>query len=378
MFTMVAALQKGIPLDTTYNAEYQFETNEPATRAPMCNGHYCPHNDNKNMSAVHSMFSAFGESVNTYFVHLEQQIGVKAAVEAAQKLGVVFRAKHSNGMNEADDFKQNGGLSFTIGTPQVSPLDMANAYATLAARGRHCDPMPVLKVVDRSGKEVKGVAAPRCDQAIPPTIADAANAAARCPTGDGPRDVCTRHNGWTAGYIGSHMEREIAGKSGTTDSDAASWLVGYTPNLASAVFIANPDSPTEDVGSDLHERPKVIFTAIMNDALNGMPDQDFTDPPSSLVHGETSGVPDVAGMDLAQAKSQIRSAGFSWHVESAQVPSQYPAGKVAKTDPAGGSSATVNSDISIYLSNGQGATGTGIPGIPGIPGLPGKPGKPHR
>ncbi len=86
-------------------------------------------------------------SVNTYFVWLEQQVGPQAVVDMAKKLGMTFRAT-------ADEELSHNAASwgaFTLGVADTTPLDLANAYATVAAGGLYCAPLPVNSIVDSTG-----------------------------------------------------------------------------------------------------------------------------------------------------------------------------------------------------------------------------------
>ncbi len=192
MFTMVAALRKGMPLNTKINAPYQYRSIYKSDSEAACGKQYCPKNASQSMTGLHTMWSGFGESVNTYFIQLEQLATVKSAVQTAEDLGIVFRSTEDQQNKASVQERPNGGWgSFTLGTAQVTPLDMANAYATIAARGKHCDPMPVNKIVDRNGKSLPA-ANPTCEQVIPKDVADAAADAARCPVGERGVGPCAR------------------------------------------------------------------------------------------------------------------------------------------------------------------------------------------
>jgi membrane peptidoglycan carboxypeptidase len=319
MFTMVAALEKGYPLGKRYYAPAQFRTNAKAYAGdPNCGGNYCPKNASKSMTGMHTMWSGFGESVNTYFVQLEQAVGVRAAANAARKLGVVFRQDHDDRFTDFGDqlAEGNQGLSFTLGTPVVTPLDMATAYATVAARGKYCAPTPVLYATDANGAP-QPWSSPSCRQVISPQVADAATDAARCPTGQratGPAGAppatavagqpktatpaakpgqpapaaakptalftsnpCVHPGGGVTGRAGvDGITRPMAGKTGSTDSNRSSWYVGYSPNLAAAAFIADPDSPLTQVPST--RVPYEVFNQAMSSSLQGLPVARFTPP----------------------------------------------------------------------------------------------------
>ncbi len=244
LFTLVAALDRGLPLGTKIYAPGRIKTQfRNATGPVACAGdHWCPKNAAPGMTGTHTMWSGFGESVNTYFVQLEERIGVKAAVNMAERLGIRFRSSEDIRLRNLVQKDPNAWGSFTLGTALVTPLDMANAYATVAARGRRCEPLPLRSIADRDGRKLP-FSDPSCRQVIRPEVADAAADAARCPIGDKAASRCEVKNGVTARRVGSAFVRPMAGKTGTTDDNKAAWFVGFTPNLAMAVFFSDPDNP---------------------------------------------------------------------------------------------------------------------------------------
>jgi membrane peptidoglycan carboxypeptidase len=161
---------------------------------------------------------------------------------------------------------------------------MANAFATVAADGRYCRPLPVTSVT-RDGQQVtyRGlpVAAPRCRQAVEPAVARAAADAARCVTGYGAkRGGC---GGWsTAPGVYGTVRRPVAGKTGTTDDTRAAWFVGFTPDLAAASFMADPDNPFNEVGDWNSWKPIQSVAETLRDALRGRPVRHFRPPPRHI------------------------------------------------------------------------------------------------
>ena len=77
-----------------------------------------------------------------------------------------------------------------------------------------------------------------------------------------------------AGIVG----RPVAGKTGTTDSTRAAWFLGYTPQLAAASFIADPDSPNNAVGDGNSQKPILSVAAVLRDGLAGQPVMNFNYP----------------------------------------------------------------------------------------------------
>ena len=355
MFTMIAALQKGIPLSNTMNAPATTKTDFQGDTCKDGSDDYCVSNADSWMTGVHTMSSAFGESVNTYFVPLEKQVGVKNAINVAQQSGVVFRSSRDREQIKAAQTDSRAFGSFTLGTPLVTPLDMANAYATVAARGKACSALPVTSITDQDGKQLPA-ANPTCKQVYSQQVADAATDAARCPTGDGSAlgISCTNSTKGaipTAGSVGRTIDRPVAGKTGTTDNNNAGWFVGFTPNLAVASFIANPDKPNVQVPNTQ------LSTNIARDSLNAslkyLPVKNFVKPTTLMAYGIRTTVPDVVGDSVDGAKNELQNAGFSVQVSSSKENSDQAEGRVSRTDPAGGSAASKGSVITIYVSNGQ-------------------------
>lgn len=358
MFTMTAALSQNIPLSVKINAPQKYTSRYITGPGPAGCGsgrrdvfYYCPSNASPSMTGTHTMWSGFGESVNTFFIQLEEKVGVKAAVGMAERLGITFQADQDLKNKEAIQKNDREWGSFTLGTAQVSPLEMADAYATIAARGMHCDAMPMQEITDPSGKKLP-YANPKCKQVVPQDVADAAADAARCPVGQKAAGSCTSgHGGATAPSVGGTIKRDVAGKTGTTDNNNAAWFVGFTPNLAAAAFKANPDSPNTNVGNT--QDPVTIFTQTMASALAKYPEEHFEPPTQGRVKGDTATVPDVAGATVDAAKNTITAAGFKAYESPEKVDSDKPAGTVVRTDPPGNQSEPKQSTITLYVSKGH-------------------------
>jgi membrane peptidoglycan carboxypeptidase len=281
MFTMLAALEAGKPLDTGFNATSPLVTRWPASGPGSCGGHYCPSNDNPSwMDGYRTMWNGFGRSVNTYFVWLEEQIGPQKAVEMAQRLGITFRAESDadRARTEAD-----GWGSFTLGVADTTPLDVANAYATVAADGLYCQPLPVQSIKDSSGRAV-AAANPTCHQAISADVARAATDAARCPVGQ--QSAYTKCDGGTATEVSGILGgRPVAGKTGSSENNATETFAGFTPQLAVAAIAANPDDPRDHVGAAVSPRVNAAVARTMAAALEGQPYQDFQPPSRQIAFG---------------------------------------------------------------------------------------------
>ncbi|MFI6924862.1 transglycosylase domain-containing protein [Nonomuraea spiralis] len=212
-------------------------------------------------------------SVNTFFMTLEQKVGLCKVVETAKSLGI----KRSDG-NKLQEFE-----TFTLGINEMDPVTVATAYAAIGARGKYCPPTAITKITDRNGKVTEYK--PKCTQVFDPEVADAA---ANILSG-----VFTKGTMRGVGGIG----RPAAGKTGTTDDQATAWFAGFTPDLAGAVSIGDPRGSTTHklnsitIGGQYYPSvfgasiPGPIWNATMKAALKDTPATAFTPVDSSRFGG---------------------------------------------------------------------------------------------
>jgi len=285
IFTMLAALDDGMPLSTSYYAPERYVSKYITAPGPAtCNKkNWCPKNSAKSMTGRHTMWSGFGKSVNTYFVQLEEEVGADKAVAMAERLGLTWRTGVDRQL--ATPEHAEGWGAFTLGVSDATPIEMANVFATLAAEGNYCQPLPVQGIQNPDGTQLKYrgrlVAGPRCHRALTVDVARAATDAARCVTGYGSaKGSCD--GGGTSPMVYGTLGRPVAGKSGTTDNNKTAWFCGFTPQLAAAAFVADPDDPTDYVGSGRSTISKFTVAQTLRDALEGKPELKFT-PPSRKI-----------------------------------------------------------------------------------------------
>ncbi len=232
LFTLLTALQQGVPFGFAQTVQ------TPATLSGYtnCKGEpivtpYQLVNDSTGEKGAFTLYNATAQSVNVYFAMLERKVGLCNVVKTAVALGVT-RAdgqsllKWDHGQPPADDLP-----SFTLGSVNVSPMSMAAAYATVAARGMYCTPVAVARVITGTGARLP-VQKPHCHQAIPAGVADAASYVLQSVLTVG-----------TAGGLG--IGRPAAGKTGTSDNFDFAAFGGYTPDLAGYVSVFNPTDPVK-------------------------------------------------------------------------------------------------------------------------------------
>ncbi|RAO44420.1 transglycosylase domain-containing protein [Micromonospora saelicesensis] len=281
LFTLLAALEAGLPLSTDFVAPTQLLTRFPVTGGASCDGRWCPANASpSSMDGPRTMWSAFGRSVNTYFAWLTEKVGADRVVEMAERLGIVLRA-------ESDAKLARYGAKdwgpFTLGVAATTPLDLASAYATVAAEGTWCAPLPVVSITDSGGRPVDA-AKPDCRQVLDPDVARAATDAARCPVGD--QSMYGRCDGATALGLRAKLGRPVAGKTGSSERYETETVVAFTPQLAVASMAANPDDPRDAVGQAVQAQLVNAVGEVLAFALRDQPVRDFV-PPSERTAFQT-------------------------------------------------------------------------------------------
>jgi membrane peptidoglycan carboxypeptidase len=264
-----AALEGGMPATKTYSSPYKMDYPTPVA---ACDGKTWSDkgveltNENETEVGPYDMKEATAKSVNTYYVQMISDIGICPVTQMAEKMGVA----------RANGKKLEQTPSIALGVTEVSPLTMASAYATFASRGMYCTPVAIESISQRVGNKSKSLEVPKstCSRAMSETTADTVNTLLKGVVEDG--------TGTQAG-LGS---RASAGKTGTTDERYAAWFVGYTPNLAGAVWVGDPKHERQMVGITIGGVPydKVfggavpgpIWRDMMSGALDGKPAPDFT------------------------------------------------------------------------------------------------------
>ncbi|CAM5517500.1 transglycosylase domain-containing protein [Streptomyces rochei] len=285
-----AALEGGMPATKSYSSPYEMEYPSPVA---ACGGKNWVNNEgaklaNENETEVgpYDMKEATALSVNTYYVQLISDIGICPVTQMADKMGV----------ERANGNKLEQTPSIALGVTEVSPLTMASAYAAFASRGMYCTPIAIESITQRIGNKSKSLEVPKstCSRAMSETTADTINTLLRGVVEDG--------TGTQAGLD----SRDSAGKTGTTDERYAAWFVGYTPNLAGAVWVGDPKHERKmvniTIGGVPHDKvfggavPGPIWRDMMSGALEGKPADDF-----NLVD-----IPDAADKDKGRDRDNGR------------------------------------------------------------------------
>ncbi|MBI2169502.1 MAG: PBP1A family penicillin-binding protein [Actinobacteria bacterium] len=253
-FTLTAALTEGIGPTQVYPAPGNI-TLKPDKYGPEWKvGNY----GGGGYGAL-TLIDATVRSVNTVYAQLILDVGPKIAVDMARDMGI------------KSELKDNPAA--VLGTNDVSPLDMASAYGTLAADGVQTDPKFVDRIEDSDGKTV--YSAPETRRRVVSKVV------ARNVTKILRRVV----SGGTATAARLEITDNVAGKTGTAQAWRNAWFVGYSTSLVTAVWVGNPDKPVS-MRPPLTKRtvtggsyPATIWSLFMDQALQWAPPGEFPEAP---------------------------------------------------------------------------------------------------
>ncbi|RAV12512.1 transglycosylase domain-containing protein [Paenibacillus contaminans] len=200
----LAALQNGFTPISRYKSEptsFPYDENRKT---------YTPSNFSNRYFGDIDMRTAISKSDNIYAVHTLMDVGAEKVIELARKMGITSPLE--------------AVPSLALGTSPVSPFEMASAFGTIANQGIRVEPTAILRIEDSRGRVLV--------QTSPSEQRVSAPAYTYVLTG---LMESVFEEGGTGFRVSDVMKRPVAGKSGTTDSDA--WMVGFTPELSTAVWV---------------------------------------------------------------------------------------------------------------------------------------------
>jgi len=285
-------------------------------------------------------------SYNTLYAHLMMEVGPEAAMEAATRYGIRSPLEPVP--------------SAVLGSNVVTALDMASAYATFANRGVRVRPILVTRITRADGTILFQHRHTQ-ERVLDAGLADTLTSILR--------GVIERGTG-TRAQIG----RPAAGKTGTADDWVDAWFAGYTPQLATAVWVGfpqlgpdgrlvkmqPPNTPLRVTGGSY---PAEIWQRFMAAAHDGLPVVDFPSPPTTTttvpsggpaptttaVPGPPTEVPAVEGMTVEEAMEALADLGFV--VERLPGPPDAgPEGAVVAQSPRAGATVPAGSVVRIEVA----------------------------
>jgi penicillin-binding protein 1A len=379
-FALVAALEHGIPRTQPLNGSYAHILLQDGT-------YWDPHNAEGSAYGTISLESATVNSVNIAYANLLSVIGdgdpyagAAALVETAMRMGIRCCPRTT---------EPNGPLAAVpaavLGVNEVSTLEMASAFGTLADVGQHAQPTPVISVTTSDG-EVLYQARPRVSQAVEPAIAAEAV--------DILKGVVSSGTG-----VGANIGRPQFGKTGTAQNASDAWFVGAIPQMVTAVWVGFPQGQIPMCCGNVRIStvyggtwPASIWRAFMLAATRGLPVKEFATAPNAdyvtLRVDVTQGclanpytppedvdvlqfpagaeptlevctepssyqvlvVPSVIGLDRQAAITALHDAGFTY--ATVLVRSDVQPGTVVAQDPGGGSQLIQGGTVTISVATG--------------------------
>lgn len=196
------------------------------------------------------MRKAIAASDNIYAVSTLLRVDAANVVEMARKLGI--------------DSPLQPLPSLALGSYPVSPFEMAAAYGVISNQGERVEPVAVLQILDAEGQPVYQAAPPQRTRVTDPAYTYVLTSLMES----------VFDSGGTGNRVSAVMKRPVAGKTGTTDSDA--WLVGFTPELSTAVWVGYDKGKTIN-SVDAHKAAP-IFARFTEAALAHVPPKIFSIP----------------------------------------------------------------------------------------------------
>ena len=270
-FVLAAAIEQGLPLSTSFVAPGSYTSKVfKNCDGRSCDDYYTVRNAGDSSNGLHDLVSGTRNSVNTFYLQLLEKTGVEQPAQIAESFGL---RQFEGGAPTAPLHR---GGSFVLGVNEVSPLAMSAAYAGFAARGLYCEPRAVTEVLDADGTTL-ALPEPACRQVLPAATVDTMASIMRGVI-DGP---------WSRTARTASIGRPAAGKTGTTNGSKAAWFVGWTPQLAGAVWVGKPvPEPLQRItvngryyrqvyGGSL---PAPIWGQVMRQVMRGIPVVDLPPP----------------------------------------------------------------------------------------------------
>jgi len=380
-FVLASALEQGLTLANV------FEGGSSIT-VPTDSGPWRVDNYNNASFPNLTLLEATVFSVNVVYAQVVDLIGPEAVVAVAKAAGI---------SSDLQPFH-----SIALGAQEVSPLDMASAYGTFAAEGIHVDPILVTAIETHDGVNIYA-AVPVVTEALSREVAQTLTGALT--------EVVKRGTGQQA-----RIGRPIAGKTGTSQDHHDAWFVGYTPELAAAVWVGFPEGqitmepPTTPYTITGGSWPAQIWSRFASGALSGTPygllaEADISGQvavevdtstgflagpfcprehvhriqvpsddapnvicpvhnPSGVVAAGSGVLPDVIGSDLGAAVAALNSAGFQVKVEYQDGGSLSP-GTVFGQNPSVGFPAQAGSTVRLAVAGPE--PGSVVPSVVGFP-----------
>jgi penicillin-binding protein 1A len=244
-----------------------------------------PRNYKRSFYGPITLREALARSVNNATVHLFRDIGIDFVIDYARRLGI--------------ESPLNRDLSLALGSSGMSLLEVTRAYAVFPSGGRRIVPTFIRRVTDRDGNvlmenvalgDESPVAPERTDPEFVDVAAGAMPSDAQLPPD--PDQVISPEEAYLAtsllravvedthgtGWRLRDLRRPLAGKTGTTNDQADAWFIGFSPQIATGVWVGHDESLFLGYGETGSRAAAPIWVDYMRDALKDRPIRDFAIP----------------------------------------------------------------------------------------------------
>jgi len=272
-------------------SQASFVIDSPTVLFDTHSGVWRPRNYGRRFRGWLTMRRALAQSVNNATIRLAQRVGIDRVVDVARRLGI-----------QSD---LNANLSLALGSSEVSLLELTGAYAAFADGGRPVRPRLIRRVLDRDGavliadshldelesdSEPTETPTPGVSPQVARVMTDLLQAAIFEPGATGAR--------------ARQLGRPVAGKTGTTNGNRDAWFVGYSPEVATGVWVGfdRPRSLGPHATGGRAALP--IWVDYMAKALESRPPLDFATPEGVVLARVNSRTGLLSGPNDAHASWQ--------------------------------------------------------------------------
>ena len=258
-FALVAALEQGIPLTSVWNGD------SPKVYDDGIGRPYVVNNYGGETWGNTTLLNATIHSVNTIYVPLGIKAGVEKVVDVARRAGI------------PESVEMIASPSVSLGSSSPHVIDLANSYATFAAQGVYAKPF-IINEVQGPNKGILYQGRIQAQEVFRKDVMADLTYALNQITIKG-----------TAAVVGARLNRPAAGKTGTSNDNAAAWFNGYTPEVAASVafYRDNATQSLNGIGGLTSVTggsfPARIWAEFVKGYLGKAPIQEF--PPASNIGG---------------------------------------------------------------------------------------------
>ncbi|POM26321.1 Penicillin-binding protein 1A [Actinomadura rubteroloni] len=263
-YTLAAALEKGYSLKSLVEGRSGLYFDGNGNVVPRGRG-YGPIPNSHPAKGGIDLLQAMKQSTNSAFFQLAGKTGIRNVARAAEKAGV--------DPSMVEPYARKGQVGLTLGINDLRPIEQAAGYATFASGGTYHQPHVVRDLRNRDGQRVRRLTWKTTENAFSAGVTADVTAALQGVVKPGG-----------TGVAAALPDRPVAGKTGTTDNNIATWFVGYVPKISTAVTMYNDKRKPLIVNGAVVEGgsvPARIWHAYMAQATAGTPVDQF--PPAANI-----------------------------------------------------------------------------------------------